>query len=139
NQRAVGLFFPEPVQIGTVVRRNGRRVSEFSKPHRGARYAGPMAVLIGSETFSSAEVFARVMQFHDRAVVAGLPTAGKVLGARPYRLRDGGRLYVSTTDFFSCDGRRLEANGVQPDVSVIGMDPRGDPASDPGVLEALRL
>lgn len=136
NQRAVGLFFRDHVTIGYVTHRNGRRVVERSRSSGPANYAGPVALLVGRDSHSSAEVFARVLQYYGRAVVIGMPTAGEVLGARPYRLSDGGRLYVSTSDFTCCDGWRLEGVGVMPDVTIIGMSAGLDLVDDPAVAAA---
>jgi C-terminal processing protease CtpA/Prc len=138
NQRALGLFFRERLPIGTAVHRSGRRIVEEVRPARRVHYAGPLAVLVGPHSHSSAEVFARTLQFHRRAVVVGSPTAGEVLGAESFRLRDGGVLYVSTSDFIFCDGRRLEGVGVQPDVEVTGLRPGRDDTEDPVVRAAQR-
>ena len=58
------------------------------------------------------------MQFHHRAIVVGRRTAGAVIVAREYPLPDGGRLQVATEDYRGLDGKRLEGNGVKPDVEV---------------------
>jgi C-terminal processing protease CtpA/Prc len=117
-QRAVGLFFEKRVPMGWVVGRDGRRSMERSRPTANRRYPGRLAVLVGPNSRSSAEVFAYVMQHHKRATIVGRPTAGQVLGARPYRLPDGGNLYVSISDFQRFDQGRLEGEGVRPDVLV---------------------
>jgi C-terminal processing protease CtpA/Prc len=113
-QRAVGLFFRERVSMGVVGQRNGRRSTEHSRG--SGRYFGPLAVLVGSGSHSSAEVFAYVMQAHERAVVVGQVTAGEVLGSRRFPLPDGGQLQLSVSDYHCLDGQRLEGRGVEPDV-----------------------
>lgn len=142
-QRAVGLFFPERVAMGTVVTRSGRRYTEWSRPGRVEAPDVPLVVLVGRGSHSSAEVFAYVIQHHGRGVLIGGRTAGEVLGARPHRLPDGGRLYVSETDFHRLEGGRLEGVGVVPDIRpYLGSAPwrteaRGDLALHAAV-EALR-
>lgn len=117
-RRMVGLFFRRRIPMGIVVDRKERYSVEYSIGSASVQYDGPLAVLVGRDTHSSAEVFAYVMQYRERGVVIGQRTAGEVLGARAYRLRDGGQLYVSVTDFRRFDGSQLEGEGVQPDVVV---------------------
>jgi C-terminal processing protease CtpA/Prc len=141
-QRAVGLFFSQRVSMGWVVQRNGRRTIERSRPTTSSRYLGPLAVLVGPDSRSSAEVFAYVMQYQRRAVVVGEPTAGQVLGARPFRLPDGGQLYISVSGFHRFDGEPIEGRGVKPDVRVratnlIAAECAADVSDDPAVATAL--
>jgi C-terminal processing protease CtpA/Prc len=141
-QRAVGLFFRQGVPMGRVIARDGRRTIERSRPTPHRLYPGPLAVLIGPGSRSSAEVFAYVMQYHARAVLIGQPTAGQVLGARPYRLPDGGQLYVSISDFQCFDSGRLEGAGVRPDIAVqdagvIAGEFSERPEDDPALTAAL--
>jgi C-terminal processing protease CtpA/Prc len=121
-QRMIGMFFARRVPIGIVVERNGRRYVEKSRGGFERRYDGPVVVLIGPGTHSSAEVMAHALQAHRRATVVGSRTAGEVLGARAFRLRDGGQLMLSVTDFLCSDGTRLEGRGVQPDISIAPTD-----------------
>ncbi len=136
-QRAIGAFFARDVVIGIVIDRHGRRSLERSRGGRRPKYTGPLAVLVGPDSHSSAEVFAYVMQHHARAPIIGQTTAGEVLGARTYRLRDGGQLYVSVTDFRRCDGEPLEGEGVTPDV-LVGAGTRPTDVNGDDALAAAR-
>lgn len=137
-QRAVGLFFEDPVPMGWVVSRTGRRWLERSRD--GRFYATmPATVLIGPGSHSSAEVFAYALRHHRRAVLIGGRTAGEVLGARRHRLADGGGLYISETDFHRLDGGRLEGAGVTPDFSPAAIASAAPGHTDPDVAVALDL
>jgi carboxyl-terminal processing protease len=132
------MFFPTRVPMGYVIRRDGRRSVERS---RGPEvFSGPLAVLVGRHSHSSAEVFAHVMQTHARAVVVGHPTPGNVLGSRRFRLPDGGYLRLSITDFRGLDDRQLEGRGVRPDIEVERNlpQPAGTEANDVAISAALR-
>ena len=83
-----------------------------------ARYRGQVVVLVDASTGSAAEIFAAVLQDHERATVIGRRTAGAVLASWFYRLPDGGELQLSREDYVAPKGRRIEANGVQPDIVV---------------------
>jgi carboxyl-terminal processing protease len=114
----IGEFFPHSVDWGRFIGRNGRSHEEDSWQWGSARYAGRVAVLVGRGTASSAEIFAHALQFHQRAVLVGRPTAGAVVGSRFYRLPGGGKLQLGVYDYQGLDGRRLEGVGVKPDVVV---------------------
>lgn len=114
----LGEFFPKAVDMGVVVSRSGSESPQGVLQWWPARYAGKVAILVDSSSASAAEIFSHVMQFHHRAVVVGRRTAGAVIVAREYPLSDGGRLQVATEDYRGLDGKRLEGNGVKPDVEV---------------------
>jgi carboxyl-terminal processing protease len=111
-------FFPERVSYGAFVSRKGKRDHEKSAWFDGVGYAGPLVVLIGGGSASSAEILAHVFQHYGRATLVGRSTAGLVIASRLFRLRDGGELQIGMQDFETLDGSRLEGNGVQPDVVV---------------------
>jgi carboxyl-terminal processing protease len=115
---ALGEFFPKAVDIGVIVRRSGTESPQGAWQWWPARYTGKVAILVDGSSASAAEIFTHVMQFHHRAIVVGRRTAGAVIVAREYSLPDGGRLQVATEDYRGLDGKRLEGNGVKPDVEV---------------------
>jgi carboxyl-terminal processing protease len=132
----VGEFFDHRVDCGTFIRRDGGRSVKNSWQLGSARYRGKVAVLVDRNTGSAAEIFAAVMQDHGRATVIGRRTAGAVLASVFYPLPDGGRLQLSREDYVAPKGRRIEGNGVEPDITVTrtladlraGRDPELDAA-----------
>ncbi|HEX2099984.1 MAG TPA: S41 family peptidase [Candidatus Synoicihabitans sp.] len=117
-ERIINDFFPERIAYGTFVTRGGREDNERSAWFGGANYTGPLAVLIGEGSASSAEILAHVLKHYRRATLIGRPTAGVVIASQYFRLRDGGELQLGTYDFRTVDGSRLEGQGVQPDIVV---------------------
>lgn len=117
-ERVLRDLMPDRVRYGTFVTRGGRRDDEKSVWLGGARYAGPLAVLIGPGSASSAEILAYALKHYKRAVLIGEPTAGVVIASQYFSLRDGGELQLGTFDFRTLDGGRLEGNGVTPDIPV---------------------
>lgn len=79
-------------------------------------FAGKMVVLVDRPTMSAAEILSAALQESGRARVIGRPTSGSVLAMESKRLSDGGELRISVKDFVTAKGRRLEKNGVEPDV-----------------------
>ena len=127
----IGEFFDRRVDCGTFTPRGGGRSIKNSWQIGSASYRGQVVVLVEGATGSAAEIFSAVLQDHKRATVIGRRTAGAVLASWFHRLPDGGELQLSREDYVAPGGRRIEGNGVEPDVIVtrtladirIGRDP----------------
>lgn len=115
---SIGEFFDRPVNCGTFISRNGSRTVKQSVQWRSAQYRGRVAVLVDASSASSSEIFAAVLKDQRRAVIVGRKTAGAVLASWFHRLPDGGQLQLSREDYIAPNGRRIETNGVEPDVVV---------------------
>ncbi len=117
-ERVLRDLMPERVSYGTFVTRGGKRENEKSAWLGGARFEGPLVVLIGPGSASSAEILAYALKHYKRAVLIGEPTAGVVIASQYFGLRDGGELQLGTFDFRTLDNGRLEGVGVDPDITV---------------------
>ena len=79
----------------------------------------PVVILTSERTSSAAEIFVAAMKDARRAFIIGQPTCGCVLAIRRrHILPDGGELDVSEMDYFTAEGKRLEGEGLAPDLSV---------------------
>lgn len=114
----IGEFFERSVDCGTFITRGGYRGGKSSWQIGSARYAGRVVVLVDGATGSAAEIFAAVLQEHGRATIVGRKTAGAVLASWFHSLPDGGELQLSREDYVTPKGRRLESDGLEPDVKV---------------------
>lgn len=115
---SIGEFFERSVDCGAFITRGGHRNGKNSWQLGSARYGGRVAVLVDGATGSAAEIFSAVLQEHGRATIIGRKTAGAVLASWFHSLPDGGELQLSRFDYVTPKGRRLEANGLEPDVPV---------------------
>ncbi len=115
----IGEFFDRSVDCGTFVTRSGHRGGKSSWQIGSARYRGRVVVLVDGATGSAAEIFSAVLQERGRATIVGRKTAGAVLASWFHGLPDGGELQLSCQDYVTPQGRRLEGNGVEPDVKVV--------------------
>ncbi len=115
---SIGEFFDRAVDCGTFITRDGSRSVKNSWQLGSANYRGKVAVLVDGATGSAAEIFSAVLQDHGRATVIGRRTAGAVLASWFYSLPGGGELQLSREDYVAPKGRRIEANGVEPDIIV---------------------
>lgn len=87
-------------------------------PRKGKRYLGPLVVLSGPTTNSSAEDFIIELQYTGRAKIVGERTAGGAGNALVSTLPGGGTLRVSTFTALYPGGEDYVGVGVAPDVEV---------------------
>lgn len=91
---------------------------EFVQPREGARYLGPLVVLTGPATYSSAEDFLVPLSYSKRAVLVGSTTAGSTGNPIYVDLPRGGKFrVVSKRDVFP-DGTEFVGYGIEPNVAV---------------------
>jgi carboxyl-terminal processing protease len=76
---------------------------------------------------------------HERATIVGRPTAGAVLASWFYSLPDGGELQLSREDYIAPNGRRIEGNGVEPNIVVTRTLADIRTGRDPDLETALRV
>jgi carboxyl-terminal processing protease len=128
--RLLAQFFPKQTELGRTTTRTGKPVSflfgavEIIKMKSVAEgnaqaYAGPVVVLVNSQSASASELFAGAMQATKRGVVVGQPTCGCLLGFLGYaRVPGGGEMAYSEVGFVLTNGKRIEGEGVIPDHAV---------------------
>lgn len=82
-------------------------------------YRGPIVILVNGESASASEFFSGVLQASKRATVIGETTCGCLLAYLGYaNVPGGGRLAYSEVGFELPSGRRIEREGVVPDITV---------------------
>lgn len=101
-------------------------------PGRSARppYAGPLVVLVDARSGSGGELVPAALQDHDRAVIVGTSTRGKVRIGDKYRLTGGYVLQLPVGEYATWGGRIIEDTPVEPDVTLSA----GDTARDKAIL-----
>jgi carboxyl-terminal processing protease len=136
----VGEFFDSGFPYARLTDRSGHRRNMKALTFGSAHYRGGVAVLVDHFSASAAEIFAATMQEKHRGSVIGHKTAGYVLFARLRSLPDGGMIECSEYDFRTAQGRRLEGNGVMPDVEPppVTVDDLRE-GRDPDLDAALRI
>jgi hypothetical protein len=85
-------------------------------------YTGRIAVLTDENTGSAAEAVAAILQDARGAVVVGERTAGAMLSSADVMVAPGWRLRYPAMDYRTAAGRRVEADGVAPDVPAPAAD-----------------
>ena len=74
----------------------------------------PIVVITNSQTASSAEILASALKDNDRAKVVGKKTYGKGVIQNVYRLADGGALKLTTSEYYTALGNKINGVGVYP-------------------------
>jgi len=124
-------LFNQRVPHMEMIGRDGR-VSSWDE-----QWKKPVVMLVNGGSRSGKEILAFAFQRYKIGPVIGSPTAGAVVGGRPYPLKRGGVLYLAVADV-KVDGVRLEGNPVQPDVVVERTIPYCQGA-DPQLEKALEV
>lgn len=82
-------------------------------------YLKPVVVLVDGGSASGSELFAGILQSQKRAAVVGQNSCGCLLAFIGYAdIPGGGKLAYSEVGFVFPDGKRVEGEGVVPDVAV---------------------
>jgi carboxyl-terminal processing protease len=91
---------------------------EYIQPRAGKRFLGPLVILTGHSTFSTAEDFIIPLDYSHRALLVGETTAGSTGNPRRVPLPGGGDFRVVTLRTTYPDGREWVGTGIRPHLEV---------------------
>lgn len=81
---------------------------ESRATNRGRFEKGKLVVLINEGSASASEIVAGAIQDHDRGLIVGRRSFGKGLVQRPFKLRDGSTLKLTTARYYTPAGRCIQ-------------------------------
>lgn len=110
-------FLPEKTEILRLYEAKGKLT--HYKTQKGQRYAMPVVVLADGQSASAAEIFAGVMQKHNRAMIVGETTFGKGVVQKMKSLGDGSGLKYTMAEYRLADDTAIHGKGVLPDLTVL--------------------
>jgi C-terminal processing protease CtpA/Prc len=135
--KIAGKFMPDRRVILRLIAK--RTIEEETSGAGPGSYHGPLAVLVGPQTASAAEVLAAFLDESGRAYTIGERTAGAATGGVDYGLPDGGQLSVAEYDLQTAGGRRIEGHGFMPQHVVTPTLAQLRAGDDPAMRRAVQL
>lgn len=114
-------FLDEGVIVSTRGR-GGQVLAEARARRAGTRPNWPIVVLVDNYTASAAEIVAGALRDHGRAIVVGSRTWGKGSVQNVIELPDGSALKLTVARYYTPSGRSIQAEGIEPDVSIEQLD-----------------
>jgi carboxyl-terminal processing protease len=114
--------------------RAGEAEKVYTAAGGGEAETAILAVLVDQGTASAAEIVAGALQDHGRGRLVGSRTYGKGSMQRIHRLRDNSALHVTFARWFTPNGRQIDGQGLEPDLTVAPL-----PDTDAVLLAALDL
>ena len=78
----------------------------------------PLVVLINGNSASASEIFAGAVQDYEWGTIVGTTSFGKGIVQRIYDLTDGTCLKITTSEYFTPNGRNIHGIGIEPDIVV---------------------
>ena len=78
----------------------------------------PVVVLVNRSSASASEVLAGALQDHGRALILGERTFGKGSVQSVLNLRNGAGIRLTTSRYYTPNGRSIQAEGIVPDVEI---------------------
>jgi len=78
----------------------------------------PMVVLVNGGSASASEIVAGALQDHKRAIIMGTQTFGKGSVQTVLPLGNNTAIKLTTSRYFTPNGRSIQAKGISPDIAV---------------------
>lgn len=109
------LILPKGVIVYTEDK-NGERKEYTSDSNQQVKM--PIAVLMNGQSASASEIFAAAVQDYDRGEIVGTQSYGKGVVQKLYDLMDGSCVKLTSAEYFTPKGRKINGKGVTPDIEV---------------------
>lgn len=111
------------IKEGEIVKIKGRNNLIRTYLSYGNTYPDwPLAVLINKGSASASEIVAGAIQDNRRGIVFGEKSFGKGLVQQIYPLSDNSAVTISTSEYYTPEGRVINNIGIEPDVTILNPD-----------------
>jgi len=112
------LFLDRQQLVVTTKGRLRSQNLEFRSRRKGPVSEMPLVVLVNEGSASASEIVAGAIQDHRRGIIVGTKTHGKASVQTIFPLKDGSALRLTTSKYFTPNGRSIHGEGIMPDVLV---------------------
>ena len=99
----------------------------------------PLVVLTNGYSASASEIFAGAVQDHKIGTLVGTKTYGKGIVQNIYSLGDGTSLKVTSSEYFTPNGRNIHGKGIEPDVEIEYIYDEANPDKDNQLEKAMEV
>jgi carboxyl-terminal processing protease len=82
------------------------------------RFHGRIAMLVNEHTASAAEIVVAFARENELATVIGVKTAGRLIGAKSFKVGAGYRVALPVVAFRTWQDKMIEGCGVEPTVHI---------------------
>jgi carboxyl-terminal processing protease len=109
------------LKSGTIAMLEGQKVEKqtfVAEPSKAIDASAPLVVLVNRGTAGPAELVAAALLDNKRAELVGEKTFGEGAQQKTFELPDGSALILSIAKYESPSGKKLQDDGVTPDVTV---------------------
>ena len=130
------------LQSGTIAMLEGQKVEKqtfVAEPSKTIDASAPVVVLVNRGTAGPAELVAGALLDNKRAQVVGERTFGEGAQQKTFELPDGSALILSVAKYESPDGKKLQDDGVTPDVLVASNTDDEESATVPDVTTGSQI
>ncbi len=101
---------------------------EIKKANSSRTITMPTVVLTNEETASASEIFVAALKENDKAEIVGKTTFGKGLIQELIYLSNGGALKVTSAEYYTPNGNKINEVGVKPDYDISSEEEQIDKA-----------
>ena len=125
----VANFF---LQTGTIATLEGQKVAKVTfsaEPSKAINTTAPVVVLVNRGTAGPGELLAAALGDNKRAELVGEKTFGEGAQQKTFELADGAALILSVAKYESPSGKKLQDEGVTPEV-LVASNQEEPPAED---------
>ena len=129
-------ILPEGVIISTKDKNGKGQVVKSDAEHA---LKLPLAVLVNGNSASASEVFSGAVQDYGIGTIIGTTTYGKGIVQELYQLPDGTCLKITTSEYYTPNGRSIHGVGIQPDIEVEYVYDETNPERDNQLQKALEV
>jgi carboxyl-terminal processing protease len=123
-------FFLKTGTIGSLEGQRFEKVTFTADPAKAIVPTAPMEVLVNHGTAGPAELVAAALLDNKRAELVGEHTFGEGAQQKTFELPDGAALILSVAKYQSPSGKKLQDDGVTPEIAVASVVPEEGGAED---------